>query len=149
MTMSSFVHNIRTFAIFLLLFNGLNAIVAGWLLMTDPTGNVLRMSPGLLEYSPFTNFLIPGIVLFVANGLVSLMIALAAARKWKYFEQLISIQGSILTGWIIIQAIMLQTVNFLHLLFGAIGILLCVFGIVLKSAIVKDQMSRRKNIFYH
>lgn len=149
MTMSSFIQNIRIFAIFLLVFNGLNAIIAGWLLITDPTGEVLRMSPGLLEHSPFKNFLIPGIILFVANGLVSLMIALAAARKWKYYEQLIFIQGSILTGWIIIQAMMLQTVNFLHLLFGAIGIWLCVFGIVLKSAIEKDQMSRRKNILYH
>jgi hypothetical protein len=149
MTMNTFIQNIRTFAIFLLLFNGLNAIVAGWLLMTDPTGNVLRMSPDLLEHSPFKNFFIPGIILFVANGVVSLMIALAAARRWKYFQQLISIQGSILTGWIIIQAMMLQTVNFLHLLFGAIGILLCVFGIVLKSATEKDQMSGRKNILYH
>ena len=136
-------------AIGLLVFNGVNAVVAGWLFTTDPSGSSLGASTNLLEHSPFRNFLIPGIILFVANGLCSLVAAFAALLRWKYYAWLISFQGGILTGWIVIQVILLQEVNFLHFLFGGIGVLLSALGIVLKSSIEKAQNEQKQKLIYH
>ena len=140
---------LRIVAIGLLLFNGVNALVAGWVFMTDPSGGSLGASTNLLEHSPFQNFLIPGIILFVANGLFSLITAFAALLRWKYYASFICFQGGILTGWIVVQMIMLQEVNFLHLLFGGIGVFLSAFGIVLKSSIEKTQNQRKQKLIYH
>lgn len=140
---------LRIIAIGLLVSNSVNALIAGWLFMKDPSGSSLGASINLLEHSPFQNFLIPGIVLFVANGLCSLIAACAALLRWKYYAWLIGFQGGILTGWIIIQVILLQEVNFLHFLFGGIGVLLSALGIVLKSSVAKTQNEPKQKLIYH
>lgn len=140
--MGSLTKIIRTVSIVFLLFNGANATIAGWALMAAPSGNMLGMSTIFLKHSPFQNFLIPGIILFVANGLFSLVVTLFAILKWKYYARLIFFQGVVLTGWIIIQTIMIQTANFLHIFFGGIGILLVVFGIVLEESLRRIEINR-------
>jgi hypothetical protein len=133
---------IRTGSIFLLLTNGLNAIMGGWLFMSAPRGDTLGMTTVFLENSPFHDFSVPCIILFVANGLFSLMTTVFAIWRWKYYPRLIFFQGVILTGWIIIQAIMIQNANLLHIYFGGIGGLLVVFGIVLEESLIRKQINR-------
>ncbi|MBX2946200.1 MAG: hypothetical protein KF725_10225 [Cyclobacteriaceae bacterium] len=41
------------------------------------------------------------------------------------------LQGFVLTGWIMVQMIMLQTVNYLHIILGSVGVLLIVSGLLL------------------
>ncbi len=123
----------RTLAILLLLFNGVSACFGGWMLISKPDGSGLDMSLSWLEHSPFSNYLIPGIILFVANGLLSLGIALLVITKSTHYVRLIVLQGAILTGWIIVQMIMLQTVNYLHIVFGSAGMLLIVSGLMLSK----------------
>jgi hypothetical protein len=138
---------IRRVSIFLLLLNALNAIVGGWLLMSSPTGETLGISIISLAHSPFQNFLIPGLILFVANGVFSLTTATWTFFKWRNYARLIFFQGVILTGWIIIQSILMQTANLLHIFFGSIGILLVVFAIVLEEVPSAKQMTRsRKDV---
>jgi hypothetical protein len=55
----------------LLLVNGLGALYGGFLLMVDPSGSKMQMPLSYLEHSPFSNYLIPGIILFIVNGLFS------------------------------------------------------------------------------
>lgn len=121
----------RILIILLLLFNGISACFGGYMLMSKPDGSGLDMPLNLLEHTPFSNYLIPGIVLFVANGLLSLVIAFFVVAKSKHYIKLTILQGFILIGWIVVQMIMLQTVNYLHIIFGALGVLLVVSGILL------------------
>lgn len=139
--MNSLINNIRLVAICLLVFNGLNAIAAGWFLVTDPTGDTLGMSTVFLEYSPFNSFLIPGIILFVAIGLFSITAAIFAILRSVHYARLVFFEGVILTGWIIIQMMLLRTTNFLHILFGVVGIVLVVFGIVLGESFRENQVN--------
>ena len=138
--MNNLINNIRLISICLLFFNGLNAVAAGWFLVVDPTGETLGMSTVFLEHSPFNNFLIPGVILFVAIGLFSLAAGVFAILKSVHCARLVFFQGVILTGWIIVQMMLLRTTNFLHILFGAIGILLVVFGIVLEESPRKNRV---------
>jgi hypothetical protein len=45
--------------------------------------------------------------------------------------------------------VLLQEVNFLHFLFGGVGVLLSALGIVLKSSIEKAQNERKQKLIYH
>jgi hypothetical protein len=46
-----------------LLFLGVNGIVGGYLMITDPNGTPMGMSVTDLAYTPFHNFFIPGLLL--------------------------------------------------------------------------------------
>ena len=84
-----------------------------------------------LEHSPFKDYLLPGIILLVFNGLFSLVIFLLTLLKYRNFPVLVIFQGGILTIWITVQVIMLQSFHALHAIFGGIGIILIISGILL------------------
>ncbi len=118
----------KILAAVLLAFNAAGAIYGGWNLMTYPDGSSLDMSTKLLEHSPFGDFLIPGIILFLFNGVLSLTFLAALLLNAKNTPWLLIFQGFVLGGWIVGQMIMLQTVNSLHILFGSIGFALILIG---------------------
>lgn len=122
---------IKITAISLLLFNALGALPAGVLFMLDPSGAKMGMNTGHLAHSPFDTFLIPGIVLFIANGLMSVLAVVLILKKYRFYSYFTMLQGCILIGWIIIQVGMLQFVDTLHYIMGTTGILLFVTGYLL------------------
>ena len=119
---------LKILAAFLLIFNGIGALYGGWHLMNQPDGTSIELSSDWLKHTPFENYFIPGLVLFIANGIFSFMVLLAILLKNTYYPWLVMIQGAILTGWLIIQMLMIQTVYFLHFIMGSVGILLLVTG---------------------
>ena len=123
---------LRILACILLLFNGTGALFGGWSFIQDPSGSDLQIPTTYLEHSPFHDFLIPGIVLFTVNGVLSLVTLAWTLMQWKHYGWLIMIQGAMLMGWIIIQMIMLREINLYHFIFGIIGILLLWIGWILK-----------------
>jgi membrane protein YdbS with pleckstrin-like domain len=96
--------------------------------MASPDGSSFGMPLSMLRHTPFTDFLLPGIILFVANGLCSLAVLAALLFKHKYYPWLVIAQGAVLMGWIVIQVGMIPGVHFLHWLFGGIGFVLVVCG---------------------
>ncbi len=120
---------LRTTAIVLLLFNGFTAIWGGGGLIYDPRGDFMQMPLDLLTCSPFTNYLIPGIILFTMNGLLSVIIAILAIKRNRYYPRLIILQGIILTGWLSVQIIMLEIFYApMHVPYYFIGLGLIVTG---------------------
>lgn len=119
---------IRITAIILLVIVSINALVAGYLFIIDPSGSKMKIPVSYLQHSPFSNFLVPGIVLFLVNGILSLVAAMATILKLKIYPALIVWQGILLLGWIVAQIILLQHFNFLHLLMGTIALSLFVLG---------------------
>lgn len=122
---------LRIISILLLLFNGIGAIYGGWLFVIDPSGEKIGMSLSYLQDSPFTNYFIPGIILFVFNGLSSFIITMFVIFKWKYYNRLIVLQGIILIIWLIVQIAMIDLIYFLHFIMGTIGVLLIASGTIL------------------
>lgn len=122
----------RTIAIILLLFNAISALFGGWALMSDPSGETLEMPLSFLEHSPFDDFLVPGIILFVTNGLLSLLFVLMILLKFMNYSWLVIFQGFILVGWLIIQIIMIRDFyGPMHVLYFSVGILLISTGWIL------------------
>ena len=119
---------LRIAAIVLLMFNGVNALVGGFMMIVDPSGGKMQLPLSYLEHAPFSDFLVPGIVLFIANGLFSVAVVIAVFYKYRLYCQLIMVQGAILLGWILVQVLMVQQIFFLHYLMGSIGLLLIILG---------------------
>ncbi|MGZ8554496.1 MAG: hypothetical protein ACXWV8_13880, partial [Chitinophagaceae bacterium] len=124
---------LRILAIILLFLNGLSALVGGIGLIGDPSGESLGWSTEMLGPSPFENFLIPGIILFVGNGLVSIAVAMITIKRLSHYAVFILFQGAILCGWIAIQMGMLQFYHPLHLICGVVGMLLILCGYLLSQ----------------
>ncbi len=74
----------RNILISLLLFLGVSAIGDCLLLMISPSPKFLGGLPlSILDHSPFSDFLIPGIILFLILGLAPCLIAFALLKKPK------------------------------------------------------------------
>lgn len=118
-------------ALILLLVNGTGAVFGGLFFMIDPLGGgPMHMPLENLKHSPFPDFLIPGIILFIFNGLFSLTIFILTLMRYRHYPAYILLQGCILTIWIIVQVIMLHSFHYLHATFGSIGILLIILGVL-------------------
>ena len=122
---------LRTTAVILLFMTSVNALVAGLLYIIDPSGAKLGMTTDLLQHSPFSSYLIPGIVLFVVNGVGCLWAAISTLSKMKRYHRFVLLQGILLLGWIVMQVYMLQLFQPLHLIMLAIGITLVVLSLQL------------------
>jgi hypothetical protein len=124
---------VRAIAIATLAFLGIGAAAGGLMLIADPTGKRIGMPLSFLDHSPFQSFLIPGIILLVANGALSLLIMLAAIRRSPGYGLWVAFQGCVLTGWITVEVIMMRVATWPHYIYWAIGLVLIATGLALRT----------------
>lgn len=60
-----------------------NAFYGGISFILEPDGSLLKINPAWLEKSPFTNFLIPGILLLLFLGVLPLIALIGLFSKKK------------------------------------------------------------------
>lgn len=113
----------------ILFLNSIGALAAGYLFMSDPSGSSIGMSTDMLQYSPFSSFFIPGLVLFIANGLLSAAALVMYLTGHRLAMKAVMLQGIVLCTWIFVQMIMIRMIHPLHLIMGAAGLLLIFYSI--------------------
>jgi len=122
----------KVVSVLALLFNGTGALYGGISLITNPSGSGIGLDISLLEHTPFSNFLIPGIILVCVNGILSyatLILILYGYRRVHFF---LLLQGVLLTGWIIIQLLLIRTFYPpMHITMLATGLIITGCGIYL------------------
>ena len=124
---------VRAVAIAMLVFLGITALFGSVPTMMDPSGASLSMPLSLLEHSPFSSFLIPGVILFCANCLLSFLVLASALRKVSGYGWQIMVQGCVLAGWISVQVMMLRSVVWLHYAYWAVALILILCGWLLRN----------------
>lgn len=73
---------VRNIYLSLLAFLGLSAIGGGGALIISPSGELIGGLPlSILERSPFNDFLVPGIILFVVLGIIPGLLVVALLKK--------------------------------------------------------------------
>ncbi len=97
----------RLTLILLELFMGVMAIACGVILAGGMAGDVLGMQTDMLDGTPFSSFLIPGIVLALAVGGSQLIAAYGLWRREPWGMTGSFGAGVILMGWIIGEVILL------------------------------------------
>ncbi len=76
------VKTARNIHLLLLAFLGVSALGGGAALIISPSGKLLGGLPlSILKHSPFTDFLVPGIILFLVLGLTPILLVVALLKK--------------------------------------------------------------------
>lgn len=113
----------KTILFLLVSFTALTAIISGLLMIYDPTGSFFQMPLNLLSGSLFKSYLIPGVILaFLVGGTNLVAVVLNLMRNKSRYNWAIA-AGVMISGWIIVQMIMISTFSWLQLLYLVIGIL--------------------------
>lgn len=117
---------------------GIGAIFGGLGLVIDPSGVLIKMPISILEYSPFENFLIPGIILLVMLGILPLIVSYGLIRKrqWKVIDRFnlfpekhwswtLSLYiGFILIIWITVQVYFISQIALVHEVYIFLGLII-------------------------
>jgi len=122
---------VRIIAIVALAYLGLSGVVGAIPLLVHPAGEPWGMPQSLLRHSPFHSYLVPGIILLVANGLLSLWVLWLAVRRHPDYGWWVAAQGCVLLGWLAVEVAMLRLIVWPHYLFGAVALALVVAGLAL------------------
>lgn len=115
---------------------GIFGLMGGYAAISAPEGP-FGISTDVLKNGPFTNFLIPGLALFVVIGIGQILTAVIVIRKNKYFPYVEGVMAAITIGWILIQVWVMQEINGMHIAIFVIGALQ---GIGASLVIMKDKM---------
>lgn len=122
------------------LFNAGSALLGGIMLMRDPSGEALSMDTALLNTTPFSDFLIPGIILFLFIGLGNLVGFVLTLMKRGRPGLIGLLFGAILMIWIVAQVVWIGYQGFLQPLYFITGLLQAIFGSRLNKAMRLEQV---------
>lgn len=112
---------VRRLLLFLHGFVGIGALAGGMAAIINPM-EPLGVTIEALQNSPFTNFLIPGIILFTVIGLGNIFSAITLGHNFRFQGYVSSIFSWALVVWIVVQCIMLDEIIPLHIIFFVIGL---------------------------
>jgi hypothetical protein len=122
--------SIARLAIVLEIFLGLGALFGGSALVLAPDGHLLGMPTSLLGGSPFTSYLVPGIILFTVIGLGPLLAAALTVRRQAFAPIAAVAVGLILVGWIFIEMVVLAGLGSLvWALYLVLGVCIAAIGV--------------------
>lgn len=127
----------RIVAIVTLIFLGLSGVIGAIPLIVNPGDEPWSMPQSLLQYSPFRSYLVPGIILLIANGLFSVWALWLTVSRRPGYGWWVIVQGVVLLGWLIVEVAMLRLMVWPHCLYGAVAMVLVISGI----AIVRTNSS--------
>jgi len=124
---------LKIFLLILVFVIAVTSTVSGLLMISDPDGGILNLSLQLLEHTPFKSYLVPGILLAGLVGGVNIIAVYAniAHSKTRYNWSILG--GIAITGWIIAQMILIQSMNWLHFVYLLSGLLVILIAYQLKG----------------
>ena len=133
-----------TTLLLLMILLGLGAVGGGGVMILDPGGEWIGMPMSMLEHSPFTSFLWPGIILFTIFGLFPLLLSWMLVKKpvspfmeglnlisdmhWTWTFTIYIAFGLII--WIQIQMEMLKDIHWLHDLYTFYGLFMIAMALM-------------------
>lgn len=106
--------------IFLHAFVGIGALFGGSGAILNPDAP-MGITVDVLKNSPFSNFLIPGIILLIVIGFGNIFAAAVLHLDYQYSIYISHLMGLALVGWIVVQCVMMRAINPLHIIYFIIG----------------------------
>ena len=104
-------------------FVAIGGIPAGLSMIFEPNGTGVGMSTEMLLESPFRDFFVPGLFLFVVNGLFNIVCAVISFTRNKYTGIFGLALGIFLVIWVCVQVYFVGLIHFLQPLFFIVGII--------------------------
>lgn len=114
-------------------FIAVTSTLSGLLMISNPDGGIMNLPLGILNGTPFRNFLIPGILLTTIVGGVNLLAVFYNMQRHVNRYNWSMAGGIMISGWIVVQMILIQAAHWLHFLYLGIGILIILLAYQLKG----------------
>jgi hypothetical protein len=115
------------------LFIALGAVGGGLGFVLEPNGAYLGMPLEMLDASPFSDFLVPGLVLLIVNGFGSIAGSIASFRLSRHAAEIALALGTFLVAWIVIQVYWIHAFHWLHALYLFLGMIEFALGWFLRK----------------
>ena len=107
----------KTLLLIILSFVGLTSVISGLLMMSIPDGSVLNLPISILKNTPFKDFQLPGLLLFVFIGCTSMMaVFYSLVMNKKRFNWSIA-TGVMILLWMFFQFIFLKNYLLVELIY--------------------------------
>ena len=123
----------RILLILLTLFTGITALAGGLMLMLWPDGSAMQLPLGQLNAPLFSNYLIPGVILFFVVGGMNMAALVAILRKKQGRYNLSMVAGVMIIGFIIGELLFVSELHWLQFLYLGIGLLTVLTAYQLKG----------------
>ena len=114
--------------LFFMFIQGISGIAGGYGLVMDPIGEFLQLSVSLLENSPFSDYLIPGLILLIVLGIFPLFVFYGLLRKIRMSWYGAAFVGISLIIWIVVEIIIIGYFPQppLQLIYGSVGLVILI-----------------------
>lgn len=118
-----------------LVFQGISGVAGGIGLISDPTGHSLGIPADWLIGSPFSSYLIPGLILLTALGLFPLAVTYGIWKRQSWSGPAALVVGIMLVVWIAVEILIIgyHSSPPLQLTYGLLGLFIIVLGLYSKS----------------
>jgi hypothetical protein len=108
---------------------GLGALAGGLALVSRPDGSAMGFDVALLAGSPFSDYLVPGLILGGLFGVGALVVALMGLRRSHLAPFLAFAIGCAQMIWIVVQLTIIRQVSVLHPAFFIIGLVVALASV--------------------
>ncbi len=102
---------------------GLGAVAGGAVLILAPSGSTMQLPPDMLKGTLFGDFLVPGIILFLVNGVGQLAGGILSLRKSRFAGYAGAVLGFGLIIWIFVQVSMIGGGHILQYSYFTVGVI--------------------------
>ncbi len=116
-------------AIAFLVLLGVGALAGGVSLVAKPDGSVMQFDPAILAGSPFSDFLVPGLILGGLFGIGALAVVVMGLRHSPLAPFLAFALGCAQMIWIIVELAIIKDMSFLHPTFFAVGLVIALAAV--------------------
>jgi len=113
---------------------GISAAVSGLMLILHPSGDLLQAPLEMLRGSQFSDFLIPGIILFLVNGIGQLVAGVITFRRHPNAALTGAVFGIGLMIWIFVQVNMIGGRHILQYGYFFIGVIETSLAFVMRGS---------------
>lgn len=91
-------------------------LLAGTLLIGRPNGELLGFSTRQLQHAPVHSFMLPGVVIFVAYGVVPLILSSCVTKGRRFYRP----YAALALLWLVLDMSVFKVFNWLQLVFAGL-----------------------------
>jgi hypothetical protein len=117
---------------------GIGAVGGGLGLVLEPSGENLGIPIELLQNSPFSDYLVPGIFLLAINGIGSIVGSVLSFKRYVYAGETAMALGVFLVAWIVLQVYWIDAFHWLHACYLGLGLWEFVLGWLHRRAFSRE-----------
>lgn len=134
----------KTWLLMLLGFTAITAIPGGTILILFPDGRPLRAQTDILFFTPFSSFLLPGLILLMFVGGSSLAAFIQLRNNNLFAKRYAFAAGAVLLGWMTGELLLVRTFSWLQPIYFICGVVILILAGRLKRSYESNYLQHQK-----